>query len=60
MNKIGGTNLEFMALDLNDLDSVKSFAEAFKAKYDRLDILLNNAGIMMIPQRETTVQGFEK
>ena len=60
MNQIGGTNLEFMPLDLNDLASVKSFAEAFKAKYDRLDILLNNAGIMMLPNRESTIQGLEK
>ena len=38
--------LEFMRLDLNDLHSVKEFAENFKAKYSQLDILLNNAGIM--------------
>ena len=52
--------LEFMRLDLNDLNSVKEFARNFNAKYDKLDILLNNAGIMALPQRETTAQGFEK
>jgi NAD(P)-dependent dehydrogenase (short-subunit alcohol dehydrogenase family) len=51
-------NLEFQALDLNDLTSVKNFAENFP--YDRIDILLNNAGIMALPKRETTAQGFEK
>ena len=60
MNRIGGTNLEFMQLDLNDLASVKQFAENFKGKYDRLDILVNNAGIMALPKRETTAQGLEK
>ena len=53
-------NLKFMPLDLNDLESVKSFAETFNKTYDRLDILLNNAGIMALPKRETTAQGFEK
>jgi len=47
-------NLEFMQLDLNDLDSVKKFSEKFKAKYNRLDILINNAGIMALPNREVT------
>ena len=50
----GDTNMEFMKLDLNDLVSVKAFATAFNAKYERLDILLNNAGIMMLPERGTT------
>ena len=53
-------NLEFMQLDLNDLASVKTFAEKFNAKYEKLDILLNNAGIMALPKREETAQGFEK
>ena len=51
-------NLEFKALDLNDLESVKNFAASFP--YDKIDILLNNAGIMALPKRETTAQGFEK
>ena len=50
--------LEFMPLDLSDLQSVKSFAQDFK--YDKIDILLNNAGIMALPKREETVQGFER
>lgn len=49
-----------MPLDLNDLNSVKSFAETFNKTYDCIDILLNNAGIMALPTRETTAQGFEK
>ena len=52
--------VEFMQLDLNDLDSVKTFATAFNAKHQQLDTLMNNAGIMMLPERETTKQGFEK
>lgn len=46
--------VEWMALDLNDLVSVKGFADAFNSKYDKLDILMNNAGIMALPQREET------
>jgi NAD(P)-dependent dehydrogenase (short-subunit alcohol dehydrogenase family) len=38
-----------MQLDLMDFSSIKSFAESFKKKYNRLDVLLNNAGIMTTP-----------
>ena len=38
-----------MELDLGDLSSVQNFADSFQKKYDRLDVLLNNAGIMMTP-----------
>ena len=50
--------VEVMQLDLSSLDSVRSFAENFRAKYDRLDMLINNAGIMGIPRGETA-DGFE-
>ena len=43
--------LEFIPLDLSDLNSVKNFAAVFNEKYDRLDILMNNAGIMALPKR---------
>ena len=50
--------VEIMRLDLSSLKSVRQFAEAFKAKYDRLDVLVNNAGIMGVPYA-TTADGFE-
>lgn len=51
--------LEVMALDLADLSAVGAFADAFLAKYDRLDVLLNNAGVMALPERRATADGFE-
>lgn len=39
-------SIDVMKIDLADLSSVKNFAEAFKQKYSKLDVLLNNAGIM--------------
>ncbi len=53
-----GADVDLMKLDVGNLNSVRSFAAAFKAKYDRLDILLNNAGVMAIPRQETA-DGFE-
>lgn len=55
---VPGAVVEFMPLDLSDLDSVRAFADAFKAKHRRLDILCNNAGVMALPLRRTQ-QGFE-
>jgi NAD(P)-dependent dehydrogenase (short-subunit alcohol dehydrogenase family) len=50
---------DFIPLDLANLDSVRVFVDQFKSKYDRLDVLLNNAGIMMVPYGQTD-DGFEK
>ena len=49
---------EIMLLDLASQRSVQQFAADFKAKYDRLDVLVNNAGIMMVPY-QLTEDGFE-
>jgi NAD(P)-dependent dehydrogenase (short-subunit alcohol dehydrogenase family) len=48
-----------MELDLADLSSIRNFVSHFKEKYSRLDILLNNAGIMLLPYG-LTKDGFEK
>jgi NAD(P)-dependent dehydrogenase (short-subunit alcohol dehydrogenase family) len=48
-------NLELVSLDLADLDSVRKLATELPA----LDLLLNNAGVMAVPRRHTTKQGFE-
>ncbi|MDP9483120.1 MAG: oxidoreductase, partial [Chloroflexota bacterium] len=52
----GGPRPEVRPLDLSSLDSVRRFATEFTA--ERLDLLVNNAGIMMTPQRGTA-DGFE-
>ncbi|TCC00435.1 SDR family NAD(P)-dependent oxidoreductase [Micromonospora zingiberis] len=50
--------VSFRPLDLADLDSVAAFATAYQAEHDRLDLLINNAGVMYPPLRRTR-QGFE-
>lgn len=51
--------LRLERIDLASLDSVAGFAAARVAEGRPVDILLNNAGIMMPPTRETTDDGFE-
>ncbi|RWZ54448.1 SDR family NAD(P)-dependent oxidoreductase [Halobacillus fulvus] len=46
-------SIKVMHLDLGDLDSVRAFAEDFNKQYDRLDVLLNNAGVMTTPYGKT-------
>lgn len=50
--------VSFMPLDLADLDQVRELAGAFSKSNDRLDLLVNNAGVMMCPAGKTK-QGFE-
>lgn len=57
-SEIPDASIEFMQLDLGSLASVRKFADQFKAKHSSLDILINNAGLMMTPQLETE-DGFE-
>ncbi len=47
-----------MVLDLGSLKSIKLFVNQFKKQFNRLDILLNNAGIMTVPYGKTE-DGFE-
>ncbi len=46
------------SLDLSDLESVAAFAAAFTARHGRLDLLVNNAAVM-VPPLSRTRQGFE-
>lgn len=57
-NKVPNATIDVIQLDLADLGSVQAFADAFNAKYDRLDVLMNNAGMMATPKSDT-VDGFE-
>ncbi len=56
--KVPTASLEIIPLDLADLDSVAQFAQTYKARHARVDVLYNNAGLMAIPRSETK-QGFE-
>lgn len=51
--------LHYLHLDLDDLEGIKSSAEDFLKKEKRLDVLFNNAGVMVPPQGSTTKQGYE-
>ena len=51
--------VSYEALDLASLASVAEFVARFVAAYPSLDLLVNNAGVMALPQRQTTVDGFE-
>ncbi len=51
-------SLEPGVVDLGSLASVDSYAQQFNAKHDRLDVLINNAGVMF-PPPGTTADGFE-
>ncbi len=51
-------DLRVMELDLANLASVKNFAVNFKQNYSRLDLLINNAGVM-VPPYTKTADGFE-
>lgn len=52
------SQLEVRQLDLADLDSVRAFADRLHADGSRLDVLLNNAGVMA-PPRAVSAQGHE-
>lgn len=55
LGELPGADVELRRLDLGDLASVREFAP----RYERLDLLVNNAGVMALPYG-TTVDGFER
>eukprot|EP00903_Cladosiphon_okamuranus_P014171 g13170.t1 len=52
-------DIKVEVLDLGSLQSVIAFAQRFKTAEAKVDVLINNAGIMAIPERRETVDGFE-
>ncbi|MFH5798862.1 oxidoreductase [Haladaptatus sp. CMAA 1911] len=52
-------SLTVLELDLGSHASIRQFVTEFESEFDRLDVLLNNAGIMMTPY-STTEDGFER
>jgi NAD(P)-dependent dehydrogenase (short-subunit alcohol dehydrogenase family) len=55
----GNSSVNYLLADLSSMGEVKKLAEEFRSKYDRLDVLINNAGAAFLT-RQVTVDGFEK
>jgi NAD(P)-dependent dehydrogenase (short-subunit alcohol dehydrogenase family) len=58
-SRIPGAKISYETLDLASLASVTDFAKRFAAGHSSLDLLINNAGVMALPTRQTTADGFE-
>ncbi len=58
IEECGEGAVEVMALELGSFQAICDFADTFKSKYRRLDILINNAGVFT-DRRQTTADGFE-
>ncbi|MEQ8840590.1 MAG: SDR family oxidoreductase [Acidimicrobiales bacterium] len=54
----GNDSVSHRRLDLDDLTAVREFAAAFRDDFDRLDVLINNAGVVLT-ERRSTADGFE-
>ena len=55
-----GASAEVVELDMASLASIRAFAAAFIGRETALDLLINNAGVMALPKRELTEDGFER
>ncbi|GAA3629962.1 SDR family NAD(P)-dependent oxidoreductase [Kineosporia mesophila] len=56
--RIGG-DVEVRELDLASLASVRAFAQGLTADHPAIDLLVNNAGVVLLGERRTTADGFE-
>lgn len=56
--KLGASGVDLIDLDLSDLNSVDACCREVQSRYDRLDLLINNAGLMA-PPRLLSKQGLE-
>lgn len=52
-------DIDVRQLDLSCLSSIRQFGKTLADHYDRVDILINNAGVMMCPKRTTSSDGYE-
>jgi NAD(P)-dependent dehydrogenase (short-subunit alcohol dehydrogenase family) len=51
--------IEVFPLDLSSFESVQAFSISVKENFSQIDALINNAGVMAIPNREVTQEGLE-
>lgn len=51
MERLPSASLDVMVIDLGDFASVRAFAKDFRAAYSRLDVLINNAGLLLYSEQ---------
>jgi len=56
--EVPDADVDLRSLDMASLESIRRFADSVQAAYPAVDLLINNAGVMAIPRRETA-DGFE-
>lgn len=59
LDKAGAKNVELVQMDLASLKSVRAAADKLNAKGDKFDLVIANAGVMAIPTKTLTEDGFE-
>jgi len=59
VTETGSDSVDMMLCDLSSMSTIRKFADEFKSRYDRLDVLINNAGAVF-SKREVTDEGFER
>jgi NAD(P)-dependent dehydrogenase (short-subunit alcohol dehydrogenase family) len=59
VSQSGSKSVDLMVCDVSSINSIQHFAQDFKAKYDRLNVLMNNAGAVF-SKRDVTTEGFER
>lgn len=60
VGEIREAKVTVVPLDMASLASIRGFAGGYVASGARLDVLVNNAGVMALPRREQTTDGFER
>lgn len=60
ITEIGSPSLHYLVAEFSDLQQVREMAKAFKQRYSRLDVLVNNAGAYFNTRQETPYGGVEK
>ena len=56
-SKVPGAKIDYVPLDLASKESIEEFAKS--VQFEAVDYLVNNAGVMALPERRVTKQGFE-
>ncbi len=59
IDEVPSATVRFEPLDLASLQSVADFGARLRDQHDSLDLLINNAAVMMPPKRQETADGFE-